>query len=186
MEHRRAQDRRYGEQKGEPGRRIPVHAGDKPARNGGTAAADTGDDCQPLHGAHEQGIQPADTCELPFPRANPLGDKEDHGGCDQPHRGIPGRMEERFEGVLEGQGDDHRGHRAENQQPAHPPHGSTTKEVHHHRSQVPAEIDQYRRQGAQVHRDLEDDGLALDPQQVVAQHQVAGGGDGQELGQALD
>lgn len=184
-------DGRHRHHEGEPAREVapePERHGDG---DGGARARDGGEDREALGDADEHRMPPPQVGEGLRPLPPPGGEVEGDGG----DRELPGQRRRRGEVALEvvlqreahqrgGDGGD-----ADEQEPAHPlalqPRPLPAERRQHHAEEVLPEQDQHRDQGADVEHEVEGERVPLDGQEVLEQHQVPGGGDGQELGEAL-
>ena len=79
-----------------------------------------------------------------------------------------------------------RGRDQEEPEPAHPPRVRSAERARRDRPELGAEVGDERGQGAQVHHGVKGETLIRPAEKVRHQDQMAGGGDGEELGHALD
>jgi hypothetical protein len=165
----------------------------KPNRDRRTRTRDTGNDGARLRDANQHRVEPGQRVFRPLARANALGDE--HRDCadgerpDRDHR----RAQMFFDVVVEQQADDDDRDRAHSDPPQQTarqivPAGQRRRDRANQRANLGAEVDQDRRERADVQGDVEGEpevGRHFPAEEGARENQVRGARDWQELRQAL-
>lgn len=147
--------------------------------------------------ADPKAVFPADLLQCAAAAARQLGDEQQPGSAEQEHAGHLRAGKGLLNQIFAQQADDHRRQRGENQPPAHAgigfskglPSGYAAQEGRRDCGQILPVINQHRHQSAHLHQHIKDKSLLfreMPAEQMRHQHQMAGAGHRDELGQALD
>jgi len=178
-----------GEEEGEFGGGAPIQAEEQTADDGGTGAGGPGDQRQGLGTADLQGVLPSHVVDPVDPHwvPAPLGPQDQHSADDEGgghHDGIEhvgldrlGEQEPQQRRRQEGQD------QIDGKAPGTPVRGQPGD----HLTDLGPVLPHHGEDGRQLDGDLEYlAALVVEVEQIAGHDQVAGAGDGEELGQALD